>query len=267
MRPDVPTLHEVQTAMRHGLLDGGDPALAALLADSLMPSDRLSIYRNTSRSTLTKALRLNFPAVERLVGEDFFAVAANTYINREPPGTALLDIYGQSFPKFLQVFEPAATLVYLADVARLESAFSRALHAPDLKPLDITRLANIDATEQARVRYKTHPSVSLLASPYPVDAIWRAVLARDDSAIAAINLDAGAVHLLVERRSGDVEIKRLDEPQWRLAQELLSGEILATALAACGDPNATTWLADYFAAGRFTSFMVQPVVSATEHGS
>jgi hypothetical protein len=53
MRAAVPTLLEVQAAMRRGLLDGGDVAVVAALADALVPADRLSIYRNTSRTTLT----------------------------------------------------------------------------------------------------------------------------------------------------------------------------------------------------------------------
>ena len=64
----MPTLHEIQTAMRRGLLDNGDTTVADTLGNAFAPADRLSIYRNTSRTALTNALRLNFPAVQRLVG-------------------------------------------------------------------------------------------------------------------------------------------------------------------------------------------------------
>jgi hypothetical protein len=267
MRFDVPTLHEVQTAMRHSLLDGGDPVLAANLADGLEPADRLSVYRNTSRTTLIKALRLNFPAIERLVGEEFFAATSEAFITREPPGTAWLDLYGRGFPEFLQGFEPAATLAYLPDVARLECAVGRALRASDLEPLELARLASIDGSEQARIRFTLHPSVSLLSSPYPVDAIWRAVLARDDAALAAIDLDAGIVRLLTERYSGEVAVTRLDESRWSFAEALFRGDALATALEACGNLDATAWLAEHLAAGRFTNFTVDAAPSVMEHGS
>jgi hypothetical protein len=253
MRPNVPTLHEVQTAMRDGLLDGGDPRLAAILADAFEPTDRLSIYRNTSRGTLIKALRLNFPAVERLVGNDFFAAAADAFITREPPDTAWLDVYGRGFPDFLQGFEPAATVIYLSDVARLERAVSCALHAPDREPLHIEGLTGIGASDQARVSFTPHPSISLLSSPYPVDAIWRAVLAGDDAAMAAINLNEGATHLLVERRGCDVEVARLGEVQWKFAEALIDGRSLEVAMEAAADSHATAWLAEHLAAGHFTS--------------
>jgi hypothetical protein len=259
MRQAVPTLLEVQTAMRRGLLDGGDPA--PLLADALMPTDRLSIYRNTSRSTLTKALRLNFPVVERLVGEDFFAAMADHFITRKPPRTAWLDFYGEGFPEFLQGFEPATTLVYLPEVARLERAVSRALHAGDPEPLEIARLTGINASDRAQICFSTHPSISLLSSPYPVDAIWRAVLAGDDAAMRAIDLDAGIAHLLIERREDEVAVTRLSEPRWTFAATLFSGAALAVALEACGDPDATSWLASHLAAGHFTRFAFEGVLS------
>src|SRR5215468_10678988 len=135
MGSSVPTLLEIQTAMRRGLLGNGDATIAATLGSALAPADRLSIYRNTSRIALTNALRLNYPAVQRLVGEDFFAAAADIFITKEPPRMAWLDFYGAGFPEFLHGFGPAASLPYLPDIARLERVVSCALHAADAKAL------------------------------------------------------------------------------------------------------------------------------------
>jgi hypothetical protein len=254
MRSAVPTLLEIQTAMRRGLLGNGDATIAATLGDALAPADRLSIYRNTSRTALTNALRLNFPAVQRLVGEDFFAAAADTFIAREPPQTAWLDLYGESFPEFLQSFEPAAALIYLPDVARLERAVGHALHAVDAEPLEYSQLLDIEPAIQERLCFTPHPSMSLVFSPYPVDAIWRAVLAQDDAALAAIDLSTSAVRLLIERRAGEIEVTRMDERQWKFVEALFTGHSLSTALAVADDPAAVTWLAAHLAAGHFTEF-------------
>jgi hypothetical protein len=214
----------------------------------------LSIYYNTSRTALTNALRLNFPAVERLVGENFFTAAADTFITRERPQTAWLDLYGEGFPEFLQGFKPAAALVYLPDVARLERAVGQALHAPDTKSLEHSQLLDIEPPYQGRVCFTPHPSVSLVPSPYPVDAIWRAVLARDDVALAAIKLSSGAVRLLVERRAGEIEVTRLDERRWKFAEALFAGDSLSTALTVADNPDAAVWLAAHLAAGHLSGF-------------
>jgi hypothetical protein len=250
----VPTLLEIQTAVRRDILGNGDATVADTLGDTLAPADRLAIYRNTSRTALTNALRLNFPAVQRLVGKDFFAAAADTFVTRDPPHTAWLDLYGEGFPDFLQSFEPAAALLYLPDVARLERAVGRALHAVDAEPLECSQLLDIAPSGRGRVCFTPHPSVSLVFSPYPVDAIWRAVLARDDAALAAIDLSAGAVRLLVERRAREVEVTRMGERQWKFAEALFAGHSLSVALAAADDPDAAAWLAAHLAAGHFSDF-------------
>jgi hypothetical protein len=250
----VPTLLEIQTAVRHGILGNGDATVAATLSDALEPADRLTIYRNTSRTALTSALRLNFPVVQRLVGEDFFTAAVDTFITREPPQTAWLDLYGEGFPEFLLGFEPVVALIYLPDVARLERAVGRALHASDAKSLEYSELLDIEPSDHGRVCFTPHPSVSLVFSPYPVDAIWRAVLARNDEALAAIDLSSGAVRLLVERRVGEIEITRMDVRRWKFAEALFAGRSLSAALAVADDPDATAWLAEHLAAGHFQEF-------------
>src|SRR6516164_2356219 len=198
----MPSLFEVQSAMRARLLDEANPVAAALLAEALMGADRLSIYHNTSRIALTNTLRVNYPAVQRLVGEDFFAAAADIFITQEPPRMACLDFYGAAIPEFLERFQPAASLPYLPDVARLERAVSRALHAAAAKELAPAELADLPQSAQGSVSFVPHPSVGLLSSNYPVDTIWRAVLAPDDAALAAIDLNSGSVWLLVERTAG-----------------------------------------------------------------
>lgn len=259
----MPTLRELQGAMRGYLLDDGDPMAATILADALMPADRLSIYRNTSRSTLTNALRLAYPAVHRLVGEDFFAAASDAFITAEPPPTAWLDLYGAGFPQFLHDFGPAAALAYLSDVARLEQAVVHAIHAADREPLAPVRLAAVAPSDHARVCFTPHPSVGLLSSDYPVDAIWRAVLAHDDGALSAIDLNAGAVWLLVERRANTIEVTRLEQERWRFAAALFGGRPLVAALEAIDSSDAPIWLAGHLAAGHFADF----ALSGIEHAS
>jgi hypothetical protein len=240
--------------MRAHLLDDASPAVTAILAAALTPVDRVSIYRNTSRIALTNALRLNYPTVQCLVGEDFFAAAADIFIIKEPPRTAWLDVYGIGFPEFLQGFAPAAALRYLPDVARLERAVSRALHAADRETVTPVHLASIDPLAAGGLCFTPHPSVSLLSSDYPVDAIWRAVLARDDAAIAAIDLATGPISLLIERKAGGIEVTRIDEQRRRFAEALFAGRPLAVALETADTAEAPGWLAAHLAAGHFVSF-------------
>ncbi len=216
-------LREWQRAMRASLI-AQEPAVIESLADGVS-ADRLDVYRNTIFSGLTRALRLAFPAVERLVGAEFFDGAADIFIRTQLPRTACLDQYGDAFPNFLQGFAPAAALPYLADVARLEWAVNSALHAADETPIELAQLAAIGAEDQGRISFRARASISLLRTHHPCDDIWRAVLGRNDEALAALNPASGPVLVLVERGEDGIAVDRLLEPAWRFLWALCAGDL------------------------------------------
>lgn len=254
----MPSLREVQHALRRGLLQEADTdADALILGAGLAPRQRLNIYRNTMLGTLVNALRLSFPAVHALVGADFFDGAAQVFVREQPARSADLNAYSAEFADFLQRFEPAATLAYLSDVARLEWAVNRALHAPDVQPLNLSSLAAVAPADHDRVCFVAHPSLSLLRSRYPVDAIWRAVLARDDAAMAAIDLGGSPVHLLLQRLADGVDVTRVGKDAWRFAAALLGGRPLKEALSAAQGLDGPALLAEHLLAGHCIAFHVE----------
>jgi hypothetical protein len=251
----MPSLHDVQHALRRSLLRGNDGAAVAwIVADGLAPGQRLSIYRNNVVDALTTALRLSFPAVHRLVGAAFFEGAAQVFVRERPPRSAWLDLYGADFADFLRHFPPAASLAYLPDVARLEWAVNLALHAPDAQALALDALAAVPPCDHDRVCFVPHPSLFTLSSEFPVDAIWRAVLQQDDQAMAQIDLSGGPVHLLVQRQESSVEVPRLGQGEWRYLADLCAGHPLGVVLHRSAGIDAPALLARHLVDGRFVGF-------------
>ena len=251
----MPSLLELQEAVRRSILEHDDgEAVRHIVGAGMAPQERLSVYRNTFTQTLTRALRLSYPAVDRLVGAEFFDAAAHDFIALQPPRSSYLDEFGGDFAGFLERFAPAASLPYLGDVARLEWAVSRALHAPDAAPLAIASLGSVDPADHARICFVPHPSVGLVHTVFPADVIWRAVLDDDDAALAAIDLSSGPAWLLVQRGPSDVELTRLYEEPWRFVSALCAGCPLGLALDGHPGIDAPAALADLLAHGRFTGF-------------
>lgn len=261
----IPLL-DLQNAMRRGLLGPDDGmALAHIVADGIAAEARLNIYRNGVIGALTKALRLSFPAVDRLVGSAFFESASRIFIESEPPHCAWLGAYGSDFPRFLGQFAPAATLPYLPEVARLEWVVSQAVHAPDAAPLNTTALSAVDPALQGRIAFVPHPSIGLVEAEYPVDAIWRAVLDGDDAAMSALDLSSGPVRLLIQRGPNGIVVIRCERTAWRFAQDLMTGCPLESAFLGMQETEATILLAAHLAAGRFSGFTVtQETKAGTE---
>ena len=134
-----------QESFATALLDADRPVPGAVTSHTARaPRKRFAVYRNNVIVGLVAALRTQFPATERIVGEDFFAAMARVYVVTEPPRSPILVAYGDGFPGFIASFAPAAELPYLADVARLEVARTRAYHAADAAPLDPSRWEGLD---------------------------------------------------------------------------------------------------------------------------
>src|SRR5262245_5247088 len=238
MRP-VPALADLQTAIRDALL-GGDPLAAAsqVWGDGLEPDARLRIYQHHVATTLTTALESIFPVVRRLVDARFFAYAADSYVRQHPPSQPCLVEYGASLPAFLAAFPPCQPHAYLPDVARLEWAIHVARQADEARPLDVMQLSSISVETLPRLVFRFQPSVSFLASRWPIDRIWRA---NQDHAAGdgAVDLDGGAVRLEVRLESGDVVPHALSAPRYTFRRALADGSALehAAGIALALDPS------------------------------
>ena len=129
-------LPELQRAFAAAILADETATLSPLVrADGIAPERRIQVYRNNSLITLAEALKATFPVVCRLVDERFFDYAARAFIRAHPPRQPRLADYGEEFADFLAGFEPARSLPYLPDVARLEWAINLAYHAADREAL------------------------------------------------------------------------------------------------------------------------------------
>ncbi len=170
------------------------------------PRKRFAVYRNNVIVGLVQALREQFPAIEKIVGEEFFAAMARVYVVNEPPRSPILIDYGNGFPGFIARFEPAAELPYLADVARLEIARTRAYHAADATSLNPAHWNGLDPAALADTRATLHPSLQILRSRYPVVTIWEMNAGGIEPASIE---DCEAENALIVRPHFDVEVRRL----------------------------------------------------------
>lgn len=228
----------MQTIFAQALLDphAAGPALAN------DRSGRFNVYRNNYLITLRNALRMTFPAVERLVGDEFFAALACAFAELHPPRSPIMARYGDAFPGFLEQFAGLADFPYVADVGRLEYARVAAYHAADAGEFDLDGENAVMAALDHSARL--HPSVSIIASAYPVHSIWQAQIAQDE----LVQPDWQAETALVWRHDAfeTVEAMQIDARDLALLSHFSSGESLATLLADCTDQQAATFLVTKF---------------------
>ncbi|WP_426237914.1 DNA-binding domain-containing protein [Pseudomonas sp. TWP3-2] len=198
-------------------------------ANGADPASRFAVYRNNVQSSLIDALADSYPVVGQLVDEEFFRAMAGIFVQSNPPRSALMSNYGEGFAQFINEFEPASSVPYLADVARLERLRTVAYHAADAAPLSQSEIAArfADPLLLNDLCIGLHPSLHLLDSAFAVVDVWAAH--QKEATLAGIDLSSPQTALVL-RNGLEVEVFALDHAAGQLIQNLSLGQPLMQAL-------------------------------------
>lgn len=219
-----------QAAFAAALLDPQRACPKGLFsANGADPTRRFAVYRNNVHSSLINALADSYPVVLQLVGDAFFRAMAALYVQNHSPQSPLINDYGNAMAEFIEGFAPAASVPYLADVARLERLRVMAYHAADAQPLSHEQIAAAlsDPLALSLLTIELHPSLNLLNSGFAVVAIWAAH--QQDATLAGIDLNQEQ-RALVLRNGLEVEVFAIDHGASVFIQNLRNGHTLAQAL-------------------------------------
>jgi hypothetical protein len=220
---------------------------------------RFNVYRNNVLVGLIEALKAAFPAVCRIVGDEFFSAMARVHAALEPPASPVMLEYGATFPAFIEAFEPARSVPYLSDVARLERAWVEAYHAAESTPFALHELGAIDAARLPHVSFALHASLRVVRSPFPVVTLWQMNL--DGGVPAATDIFRDGEQALVIRPDAEVEVRQVTPGAAIFIECLARGATVAVAASAAHDADPgfdlAQTLSDLFAINAITGWQIE----------
>jgi hypothetical protein len=220
-----------QSAFAAAVLHADRPVPPGLIGPDGEPgTKRFAVYRNNVVAGLGEALKAAFPATCRIVGDAFFAAMARAYVVCEPPRSPIMLSYGAGFADFVGAFEPAKSLPYLRDIARLERAWAEAYHACDATPLDPAAFASLEPEQLPSIALVLHPSARVVRSSFPVVTLWQMNI--DGGVPTAIDIDAGGEDAFVARPIADVEVRVLPPGAAAFVESLAAGAPMMGAVEA-----------------------------------
>ncbi len=177
---------------------------------------------------LIRALAVRYPVVRRLSGDDSFLATARRFIRAQPWHLSAFLHFGEMFPSYLRGLGRGASFQYLADVAELEAARARALRSADASPIGRSAFASLSAQRMRELGVVLHPSVSLVASRFPIVTVWAANQTDDNGIITQWGPEAA----MVARPFLDVDVLRLPAGGHAFLSHLSEGATLSAAIAA-----------------------------------
>ena len=161
---------QFQSAFAEALLDPEARQQSPL--QELVSQPAFAVYRNTVMKGCVDALAANFPAVVRLVGEQWFRSVALDYSTWQPPDDPRLLSYGRGFPDFLELCAAARELPYLAGVARLDRYWIEAHVAADADA-DASFLTALSSEQLGATVVALHPATRWRwFAALPIFTLW-----------------------------------------------------------------------------------------------
>ncbi len=253
----MPSLAEVQRGFAAALIDPALPTPAGLVGPDGKPSSRrFAVYRNNVIVGLTQTLKDAYPAVHRIVGSEFFHALARAFVVGALPRSPMLFDYGAGLPDFIDRFEPASVLPYLADVARIERAWIEAYHSAEASPIDPSAFSGIDPDLLPEISLVLHPSVRIVRSHFPAFTIWQ--MNVQGGVPGPVDLAASGEDALVVRPEAEVEVRSIPKGSPEFILALSSGRSVLAAFehALVAEPSfdLTANLADMIQVGAVIGF-------------
>jgi hypothetical protein len=243
----------MRIAERVGRHDGGSQSFAVAFSPALLDPQsetpaaitgpnkkaavkRYNVYRNNVTVSLIDALAAIFPATRRITGVEFFRAMARFHVRATPPTSPLLFEYGRDFPGFIEWYEYAQSMPWLADVARIERAWLDAYHATDMETLRPQALASIPPERLSDVRFVPHLATRIVCSEFPAVSIFAAN--RSEGPMDPIGAGA-AEDALITRPGLEVVVRHLPPGGAIFLARLVAGESLGQAAAAAFEASTS----------------------------
>src|SRR3546814_18009811 len=108
-------LAERQCDFAVAILDPARPVPLGLVGPDGAPSARrFAVYRPNVVAGLVETLSAAFPAVRRVVGDEFFRAMARVYVAGAPPHSPIMPDYGASLSVFTDSFTHATPYTHVA---------------------------------------------------------------------------------------------------------------------------------------------------------
>lgn len=254
-------LRDLQAAFASHLT-GGDRAdlVDAVSGDTIPAAARLRVHRHHVRHSLAVALAGTFPTVQAIVGAQFFQAMAEAFVLEDLPREPVLAEYGAGFPAFIEGHGPAASLPYLADMARLDWALNFAFHETVSGTLAAEDLADMPPERLLDLRLALAAGATLIRSPYPIDRIWHASQPGDSA--ESVGLEEGASTVIVLRQTDDTAFVRLSPAEAELVMTLGDGRTLEEGAQAAFLVDAAFDLTTTFA-----RLLALQAFAALQHGA
>ncbi len=232
-------LAEIQTELKDIILGKKTSSQFIRPTESISPHERLMVHVTTIFENFIASLRITYPGVWRLIGEDCARSVALAYSHDYSNLTsrARINEFGENFPEFLQVFPSTKHLKYLPDFAHLELLKSKSYAAKKQNAISLKTIQTYFESDIENCRLEFNDSIFFLQSNFPLMDIQELL---DNPNLGELNLQKQTCFIIICRVSGRIETLYLDQKKWQFLKSLNNGDSIKIAMNIFTDKELLT---------------------------
>jgi hypothetical protein len=197
--------------------------------------DRLDIYKATININLTNALKITYPGIWKLVGEECATNIAALFCQQHQylPHTGCLDDFGKEFSIFLSTIPELSSLPYLSDYAHYEWLNHLSYLAQDQTEISEEYLAKIPEEDLPNSVFIFKESCHLFSSQHDIKQVHDILYNNINNVTLSNNYTYG----LICRNDGEIKIIWLNKEDFIFLDKLKSGLTLLEVISYLENEN------------------------------
>ena len=205
----------------HSLKELQENLLQSIMGNNLSPesikqnnnidiADRLAVHRDTILENFISSLKITYPGVWKLIGNDCARGVALAYSHNlsNLKTRAEMNFFGDEFPEFLKNFESTNHLQYLHDFATLELLRSKSYGAINESCLSAEDMRDFFINGDEGGEFELNSSVYFLKSKFPLMNIQELLNFSVQQGSSDLHVTAGMPPLI--RVDGDIRRINVD---------------------------------------------------------
>ena len=181
-----------------------------IVSDDKADADtRLAIYGDAYVLRLIGALRIDYPGVEALLGDEQFEAMGRAYVAAYPSRHPSIRWFGGSLVEFLRQTSPYCEHEILLEMAAFEWAKGEVFDGPNADFVSMDQLAAIDPEDWGQMQFSFVPAMRSLLLHNNVSLLWNAVQEEAES-LPDLERSEDPVTWLIWRKAFDPNWRSLD---------------------------------------------------------
>ncbi len=232
---------------------------------NLLENKAIKLYRLNLIFTASRALKVTYPVLTQLIGEEALNYLAKKMLVRFPPDTGDWADWGEHLTELILNSPLYQKYPYLTDMATLEWKMHLSGRAP-YNSLNISSLNHLKTTNLNNLSIVFSPAVHLVTSQFPIAFIWRLHknAASADSFFSNKN-SINSCQLIIHQKNNTAVLSEITNNEFSWIQKAIEGKSIGSLLNEQPDFDFICWISSAIQMNLITNLKVLPTKNKGEY--